>query len=174
VRNEVTPEDAQELLRSLPTPHLHGVAAVRFHDRVLDLAAVDADLLAREATRCLRDDDGRCAETGADGLVAEIEGTLLILAERAATRPVAAAVAIALNHVWNRQDDRSWAMQLHCALSPHVALRLAAAQALALSTSVPLPQLLVPAAERLASDPDEEVRRWAQDALRYRDGWPPD
>jgi hypothetical protein len=184
-RDDVTPEDAQQLLGSLPTPDVGDPAAAAFHDRVLEVAALDAELLAREALRRLRDDDdrirvaalyalGRCAETGPDGLVAEIEGTLLVHAERAQPRPVASAVAIALNHLWNRHGDRSWAMQLHCAISPHLALRLAAAQALALSTTVPLPPLLVPAAERLAADPDDEVRRWAQDALSYRDGWPPE
>ena len=83
-------------------------------------------------------------------------------------------LAGALNRVWARSDDETFAEQCQYAESDNLTLRLAAAKHLALGTPVPLPALLTPTLHRLADDEDAEVRRWAEHGRSYEHGWPHD
>ena len=177
-------DEIHEVLQSLRSLDLHDETA-QFHDEVARLAVRDPELAASEATSVLRAAEiavrvaavyllGRCSEVGDSALVDRVESTLVAHADTEVARPVMEALAIALGHAWARQSDETFSKQQECAVSQNVTLRLAAAQALALSTEVPLPSRLVPIAEVLATDPDPGVRSWAEDALSYRDGWPAD
>ncbi len=115
---------------------------------------------------------GRAAECVEDESIAAIEEVLVRQARVESVRAVIEAVATALGHVWAKADDEELLVPRRYLRDRSVALRLAAAQHLALATPVPLPPAFLPDLEHLARDEDNSVRDWAEHGLSYRDGWP--
>lgn len=158
-------------------------AALQLDAELIGIAQSAPSALARVATQTLSTGDaqlrmtaiyalGRAAEAGDPSLVAQIERTLVGRAEldHALERK---ALATALLHVWSRDDDDTFTVERRSARHRSVALRMAAAMSLALSTPEPLPGFLVPELRELATDAHAEVRFWAKQALSGSDEAPP-
>jgi HEAT repeat protein len=105
---------------------------------------------------------GLAAEVSIDvGIAEQVEPLLLARLRKEGVPTVAERLAGALCRAWARQDAAA-AAQVALAADTNPNLRLAAAQALALTAIPPMEPDVEGALRRLAADDDERVRRWAR------------